>query len=111
MPPPPRITVRLSGRLQAKPAAGVKRSQACCSWPRPPAPKMGARYCGLVRSWLSALLSNDGQAIVEGEARVELPGVLPVKVEEAVVIGLGALEGRGLIDVADAEDEALQGEA
>src|ERR1035438_1665392 len=52
-----------------------------------------------------------GQAIVESQVRAQLPGVLPVKVEETVVVGLAALEGGGLIDVADAEDEVFQGEA
>src|ERR1035437_4916992 len=50
-----------------------------------------------------------GKTVVESEARVELPGVLPVNVEEAVVVGLAALEGRRLIDVADPEGEGFQG--
>ena len=52
-----------------------------------------------------------GEAVVEGEVRAQLPGVLPVDVEETVVVGLAALEGGRLVDVADAEDEVLQGEA
>src|ERR1035438_817233 len=49
-----------------------------------------------------------GKAVVEGEVRVQLPGVLPVEVEKAVVIGLTALESGRLIDIADAEGEGLQ---
>jgi hypothetical protein len=36
-----------------------------------------------------------GKAVVERETRVQLPGVLPVNVEEAVVVGLAALESGG----------------
>ena len=56
-------------------------------------------------------LERPGKAVVEREVRAQLPGVLPVDVEEAVVVGLVALEGGRLIDVADAEDEVLQGQA
>ena len=52
-----------------------------------------------------------GQAIVDGETRAQFPGVLPVQMEEPVVVGLAALESGGLIDVPDTEGEGFEREA
>ena len=112
MPPPPRITVRLSGSVQAKPGRGREAQVGVFLMAQAAGAEDGRQVLRLGDVVVQGVaFERPGQAIVEGEARVQLPGVLPVDVEQAVVVGLIALEGGRLVDVADAEDEVLQGQA